>query len=108
MDEQATPFEALKAAVNRAGSQSAFARICGVSQPSVWKWLQSGKRLPAEHVLKVEAQTGVSRFDLRPDVYPSESSHVPAAAPTRSPAVGDGGSTVSCDRPAILQRGARA
>jgi len=107
MDEQATPFEALKAAVNRAGSQSAFARICGVSQPSVWKWLQSGKRLPAEHVLKVEAELGVSRHVLRPDLYPFEQSPVPAAAPP-PPAVGDCGPVVSCDRPAILQRGARA
>lgn len=67
-----TPFEALKNAVEIAGSQSAFARLCGVSQPTVWKWLQSAKRLPAEQVLKVEAATGVSRHELRPDIYPRE------------------------------------
>ena len=70
MSEQATPFEALTAAVQRAGSQSALARICGVSQTAVWKWLQSGKRLPAEYVLKVEAATLVPRHFLRPDIYP--------------------------------------
>lgn len=32
--------------------------------------MQSGKRLPAEHVLAVEAATGVSRHLLRPDIYP--------------------------------------
>jgi DNA-binding transcriptional regulator YdaS (Cro superfamily) len=70
MSKEATPFEALKAAVLRAGSQSALARICGVSQTAVWKWLQSGKRLPAEHVLAVEAATKVARHLLRPDIYP--------------------------------------
>jgi DNA-binding transcriptional regulator YdaS (Cro superfamily) len=70
MDEKPTPFEALNDAVTRAGSQSAIARICGVSQTAVWKWLQSGKRLPAEYVLPVEAETGVSKHLLRPDIYP--------------------------------------
>ena len=65
-----TPFEALTLAVQRAKGQSALARICGVTQPAVWKWLQSGKRLPAEYVLAVEAATGVSRYLLRPDIYP--------------------------------------
>lgn len=70
MDVALTPFEALKGSVEIVGSQSAFARLCGVSQTAVWKWLQSGKRLPAEHVLAVEAETGVSRHLLRPDIYP--------------------------------------
>lgn len=62
--------EALKLAVKEAGSQLAFANICGVKQPSVWAWLKNGKSLPAEHVLTVERATGVSRHDLRPDIYP--------------------------------------
>ena len=70
MDRLPTPFEALTEAVNRAGSQTAFAEICGVSQPAVWKWLQSIKRLPPEHCIAVEASTGVSRHYLRPDIYP--------------------------------------
>lgn len=49
-----------------------MARICGVRQPSVWAWLRGGKSLPAEHVLKVEAATGVSRHELRPDIYPAD------------------------------------
>lgn len=80
MDESPTPLEALKDAVDAAGSQSEFARICGVGQPAVWKWLNSGKHLPAEHVLAVEAATGVSRHSLRPDIYPRELL-VPASAP---------------------------
>lgn len=47
-------------------------RLVGVSQAAVWQWLKDEKPLPAEHVLAVEAATGVSRHDLRPDIYPRE------------------------------------
>ncbi|MBB5985330.1 transcriptional regulator [Sphingobium lignivorans] len=80
MERQITPFQALERALEVAGSQSALARICGVSQTAVWKWVQSSKRLPAEHVLKVEAATGVSRHLLRPDIYPIEHHAVPPVA----------------------------
>jgi DNA-binding transcriptional regulator YdaS (Cro superfamily) len=72
MDPTPTPFEALQTALDQAGGQSGLARICEVSQPAVWKWLQSTKRLPAEYVLRVEAATGISRHYLRPDIYPLE------------------------------------
>lgn len=71
MQNSLSQFEALQAAVRVAGSQSELARICGLSQPAVWKWLQSSKRVPAEYVLRIEARTGVSRHHLRPDIYPS-------------------------------------
>jgi DNA-binding transcriptional regulator YdaS (Cro superfamily) len=64
-----TPFEALTAALDKAGSQSALARLCGCSQPAVWKMFQA-KRLSVGYVLAVEAATGISRHDLRPDIYP--------------------------------------
>ncbi|WP_168069817.1 transcriptional regulator [Sphingomonas kaistensis] len=64
--------KALKLAVDKAGGQSAFARLHGVSQPTVWAWLNNGKALPAEFVLRTEAETGISRHDLRPDIYPRE------------------------------------
>jgi len=67
-----TRFEALKSAVDVAGTQQAMADICGVSQAAVWKWLKTSKQLPAEYVLRVEAATGVSRHHLRPDIYPVE------------------------------------
>lgn len=47
-----------------------MARLLDVSQSTVWEWLDRGRPLPAEHVLKVEAATRVSRHDLRPDLYP--------------------------------------
>jgi len=65
-----SPFQALQLAVDLAGGQSAMGRICKKTQPTVWKWLQTSKRLPPEHVLAVEADTGVSRHLLRPDIYP--------------------------------------
>lgn len=67
-----TPFEALQSAVAATGSQAKLAEICGVSPTAVWKWVQSSKRMPAEYVLRTEAATGVSRHDLRPDIYPRD------------------------------------
>lgn len=94
-----TPFEALQAAVDKAGTQQAMADICGVSQTAVWKWLQSSKRLPAEYVLRVEAATGVSRHHLRPDIYPVD---MPPAGSFRG--VDQGLGRVSFDRVNISQR----
>lgn len=70
MENSPSPSEALQLAVEIMGSQSSLARICTVSQAAVWKWLVKGKHLPAEHVLRVEKATGVSRSLLRPDLYP--------------------------------------
>lgn len=78
MDPTPTPFEALEQALAIAGSQSELARVCGVQQPTVWKWLQSSKRIPAEHVLRVEAATRVPRHHLRPDIYPANLGPSPA------------------------------
>lgn len=72
---------ALARAVRAVGSQSAFARLIRQAQPTIYGWLRKGKALPPEHVLAVEAATGISRHDLRPDIYPRE------AAPVAAPAV---------------------
>lgn len=105
MSNDLSPFEALKLAVQRAGGQAPTARICGVSQPAVWKWLQSGKRLPAEYALALEAATGVSKHLLRPDIYPFS-----VAAEGNDPGEECGGiiaplaAAVACDRIVKLQR----
>lgn len=103
-----TPFEALQQAIEVFGSQTAAAAACGVSQAAVWKWLQSSKRLPAEHVLDVEAKTGISRHILRPDIYPR-------GLKDDQPYPGLQGRIVAvdelarpCERSAILQRGRAA
>lgn len=66
---------ALARAVRAAGSQSAFGRIVGRRQSTVAHWLAAGQ-MPADEglVLKVEEATGISRHDLRPDIYPVEAS----------------------------------
>ena len=64
--------EALKRAVDEAGSQSKFAERIGTSQQNVSYWLANDKELPAEYVLATEAAFGISRHELRPDIYPRE------------------------------------
>ena len=81
MERESSEVVALRAAVEQVGSQSALARLVGVSQQAVFKWLRNRKPLPAEHVLKVEARTGISRHELRPDLYPL----VSAAEVSRAP-----------------------
>jgi DNA-binding transcriptional regulator YdaS (Cro superfamily) len=82
-----TPAEALRHAVDRIGSQSAMSRLLGVTQPAVSGWLKESKHLPAEHVLKVEEATGISRHALRPDLYPDPNHPAPQPdLPVRAPA----------------------
>jgi DNA-binding transcriptional regulator YdaS (Cro superfamily) len=100
MDDAVAPYEALMLAVEMAGSQSELARICDVGQPTVWKWLQSSKRLPAEHVLAVEAATGISRHLLRPDIYPADLGPSPAWR-----GVDNGAQRVAFNQSNGLQRG---
>jgi DNA-binding transcriptional regulator YdaS (Cro superfamily) len=104
MKAEASPLAALEEAIVRAGSQSALARVCGVGQPAVSKWVKRGRSLPAEHVLIVERATGVSRHLLRPDLYPAEP---PASLSAPGSLVGGGASTVSGDRRAISPRTVR-
>lgn len=59
---------ALQRAIKTAGGQSALARQVGKRQSNVWRWLKSG-RVAAEFALAVERVTGVSRHELRPDVF---------------------------------------
>lgn len=70
MDTPMTPFEALMACHDAAGGQSPLARALGCTQPAVWKMIQSAKRMSPEYVLTAERIYGVSRHDLRPDIYP--------------------------------------
>ncbi|KFL31423.1 hypothetical protein JP75_07645 [Devosia riboflavina] len=63
------PKTALEKAIEAAGSQRALAAILKVSQQVVSYRVQSGKGLSAEDALKVEASTGMSRHELRPDIF---------------------------------------
>jgi DNA-binding transcriptional regulator YdaS (Cro superfamily) len=70
--KESASLVALKAAIDRAGSQSALARVLSISQQAVSGWVKRGSELPPQYVLAVEAATGISRHDLRPDIYPIE------------------------------------
>ncbi len=61
----------LKKAVEAAGGQTALAERIGKTQGHISKWLQRGY-IPPESVLPIERATGISRFELRPDLYPAE------------------------------------
>ena len=62
---------ALRLACEVAGGQNALAAALGTTQSLVWYWLERSKKgVPAEHVLTIERLTGISRYDLRPDIYP--------------------------------------
>lgn len=55
-------------AVAKAGNASTLARSLGISHTAVRKWQLMG-RPPAERVLDIERVTGISRYELRPDVF---------------------------------------
>jgi DNA-binding transcriptional regulator YdaS (Cro superfamily) len=59
----------LQKAIAVAGGQLALARKLGLKQGHIWWWLNRSKRVPAKQVLAIEAETGISRYELRPDVY---------------------------------------
>lgn len=72
MTETLTRYEALLLCLTRAKTQDQMAADLGVSQPTISNWVCRSKRMPAEHVLTAERIYGVSRHDLRPDIYPRE------------------------------------
>ena len=59
------------AAIDKAGGQVAFAKICGCTQGNIWQLKTNGSPLPAKYAIKVEeAELGFDRHDLAPDIYP--------------------------------------
>lgn len=62
-------IEALERAVANVGGQAKFARLIGVTAQAISQW----DEVPPLRVLVVERVSGVSRHELRPDLYPLES-----------------------------------
>lgn len=65
---------AFEKAIDLAKGQSALARLLStrerpVTQQRLWHHLKKKGACPAEFVLRVEEVTGVSRHELRPDVF---------------------------------------
>lgn len=60
--------EALKRAIKAAGGLSGIAEPLSITIQAVSQW----NEVPAGRVLAVERLSGVSRHELRPDLYPIE------------------------------------
>lgn len=60
--------EALKRAMDAVGGQAKFAGLLGISAQAVSQW----DEVPPLRVLAVERVSGVSRSELRPDLYPAD------------------------------------
>jgi TorA maturation chaperone TorD len=66
----------LARAIDKAGGVAELARKIGIAQPSVSNW----NRVPAQRVIAVEAATGISRRELRPDLYDGSEGAIPNPA----------------------------
>jgi DNA-binding transcriptional regulator YdaS (Cro superfamily) len=63
-----TPIAIVRQAADKMGSVTALARALGIKHPALFRWRQ----VPAGRVLQIEKLTGISRHDMRPDIYPRE------------------------------------
>lgn len=61
--------EAIKKAIALAGGQQKLASLCGVSQPTVWRWLHGGG-ITNRYVKMIVSATGgkVRATDISPDL----------------------------------------
>ncbi len=61
--------EHITQAISVAGGQKALADLLSIHPALVSQWATGRRPVAAHHVLAIEAATGVSRHDLRPDVF---------------------------------------
>ncbi len=59
--------KALQKAIAIAGTNAALGALCGITGQAVAQW----KQVPRKHILTVERHTGISRHELRPDIFGS-------------------------------------
>lgn len=79
-------FAAFERAVAAAGSQSELARLIGCTPANIHQLLKARRLLTARFVIPAETATGVSRHELRPDLYPREEDTSPPRNPAQHPA----------------------
>jgi DNA-binding transcriptional regulator YdaS (Cro superfamily) len=72
-----------KELLDQRGTATKLAKSLGVTHSAVLQW--ASRRVPAERVLMVEALTGISRQELRPDLYPPYEQRVPQQAAYSGP-----------------------
>ncbi|MCU0807930.1 MAG: helix-turn-helix domain-containing protein [Candidatus Contendobacter sp.] len=58
----------LQQSIAAAGGMKPLAQRLGVRYQAIQQWRRRG-RPPAERCLEIERLTGVSRYELRPDIY---------------------------------------
>lgn len=61
--------KAIQEAIDIVGSQKKLAELCGVAQPTVWRWLHGGG-IDAKYVIKIVKASGgkVTAKEIRPDL----------------------------------------
>jgi DNA-binding transcriptional regulator YdaS (Cro superfamily) len=70
-------LKAIALAVEREGSLTRVAERLGIRRQAIREWDEirrnktkpSLRAVPAKHVLALEEMSGVSRYELRPDIY---------------------------------------
>jgi DNA-binding transcriptional regulator YdaS (Cro superfamily) len=62
----------IRAVESTEGGQAAMARLLQVSPQAVSQWVKGKRPVPPRLALKIETATGVSRHDLRPDIFGPE------------------------------------
>eukprot|EP01132_Coremiostelium_polycephalum_P012153 gene12153-14865_t len=79
--------QTIQLAISITGSQKRLADLCGVAQPTVWRWLHGGG-IDARYVMKIVSATGgkIKPADIRPDLAPlfNTSGFSPTAVINRS------------------------
>ncbi|HIC7208578.1 YdaS family helix-turn-helix protein [Burkholderia stabilis] len=66
MEPKNCSVPALQAAIQKAGSQSALARLIGKKQPHIHKWLHSRNAMRPENCVLVGNAVGIPYRDFRP------------------------------------------
>lgn len=73
--------DAFRRAIDALGGQVRAAKFMNRTQSAISKRLKRGDSIWTEVVIAVEAETGISRFELRPDIYPIEEAPLPGTPP---------------------------
>lgn len=66
-----TPSNVIQKAIDAVGDSAELATRLGISAGHVRMW-KSRCSVPPKYVIRIEQITGVSRHELRPDIYPEE------------------------------------
>jgi DNA-binding transcriptional regulator YdaS (Cro superfamily) len=63
------PLAAIRRAASNYETQRKFALVMSVSEVTVSHWLSGMKRPSYKHALQIEEITGITRHEIRPDIY---------------------------------------